>query len=36
MAVDEKAKLVDTIRAVEKKYDHPIAILCDLQAQSSA
>jgi pyruvate kinase len=28
---DEKAKLVDTIRAVEKKYDHPIAILCDLQ-----
>ncbi len=27
----EKTKLVDTIRAVEKKYDHPIAILGDLQ-----
>lgn len=28
---EEKAKLVEVIRAVEKKYDHPIAILCDLQ-----
>jgi pyruvate kinase len=27
----EKAKLVDIIRAVEKKYDHPIGILGDLQ-----
>ena len=27
----EKAALVDTIRAVEKKYNHPIAILGDLQ-----
>ena len=27
----EKAKLVDMIRAVEKKYNHPIAILADLQ-----
>ena len=27
----EKAMLVDTIRAVEKKYNHPIAILGDLQ-----
>lgn len=27
----EKAKLVEIIRAVEKKYDHPIAILGDLQ-----
>ena len=29
--VANKAKLVDTIRAVEKKYNHPIAILGDLQ-----
>jgi len=27
----EKAKLVDMIRSVEKKYNHPIAILGDLQ-----
>jgi hypothetical protein len=27
----EKAKLVDMIREVEKKYNHPIAILGDLQ-----
>jgi len=27
----QKADLVDIIRAVEKKYDHPIAILADLQ-----
>jgi len=27
----EKAKLVDRIRSVEKKYSHPIAILADLQ-----
>ena len=27
----EKAKLVDMIRVVEKKYNHPIAILADLQ-----
>jgi pyruvate kinase len=27
----EKAKLVDMIRTVEKKYNHPIAILADLQ-----
>ena len=27
----EKAKIVDMIRAIEKKYDHPICILGDLQ-----
>jgi hypothetical protein len=27
----QKADLVDIIRAVEQKYDHPIAILADLQ-----
>ena len=27
----QKAELVDIIRAVEKKYDHPIAIMADLQ-----
>jgi hypothetical protein len=27
----EKARLVGLIRAIEKKYDHPIAILADLQ-----
>lgn len=27
----EKAKLVEVIRAVESKYDHPICILADLQ-----
>jgi hypothetical protein len=30
----QKADLVDIIRAVEKKYDHPIAILADLQVIS--
>jgi len=28
---EEKAKLVDLIRSIEKKYNHPIAILADLQ-----
>ena len=27
----QKADLVKIIRAIEKKYDHPIAILADLQ-----
>ena len=27
----QKSELVDVIRAVEKKYNHPIAILADLQ-----
>jgi len=27
----EKARLVDLIRSIEKKYNHPIAILADLQ-----
>jgi hypothetical protein len=27
----EKARLVDIIRQIEKKYDHPICILADLQ-----
>jgi pyruvate kinase len=27
----EKAKIVDMIRAIEKKYNHPICILADLQ-----
>ena len=27
----QKADLVDIIRAIEKKYDHPIAIMADLQ-----
>ena len=29
----QKADLVDIIRAIEKKYDHPIAILADLQVR---
>ena len=31
----QKSELVDIIRAVEKKYDHPIAILADLQVKTS-
>lgn len=30
----EKAKLVDMIREIEKKYNHPICILADLQVSS--
>ena len=30
----QKADLVKIIRAVEKKYDHPIAILADLQVSN--
>ena len=31
----QKADLVDVIRAVEKKYDHPIAIMADLQVSNT-
>ena len=30
----QKADLVKIIRAIEKKYDHPIAILADLQVSN--
>jgi len=30
---EEKAKLVQLIRSIEKKYNHPIAILADLQVR---